>query len=214
MNWLNEELQPEYLSDSGLLFEINRSYMHPLGLAITIIKSNNKSVLNVRDDRKTPDRFFDDETFLKCNNKLRTFMVSFGHSQINKRTNKFGWYSQCWNNVERKRTPKIKCPTFWTDRVADAYFLADSAMLFEINRNILHPVGIALAATEIENKPMLILKDNRKEPYTIYSKEKLIKGIRKLENFMSNFGRNQLSYRRKLIGYSTQTWRTIEERCV
>jgi hypothetical protein len=72
-----------FLVDSGLLFEINRRILHPLGLAIAVdvpakgTPEANKDtspmrVLDVRDD---PEGFcFDDETYTQGKAKLVAFL--------------------------------------------------------------------------------------------------------------------------------------------
>jgi hypothetical protein len=72
-----------FLVDSGLLFEINRRILHPLGLAIAVevpgedapeggVLVSPMSVLDVRDD---PEGFcFEDEAYVQGKAKLAAFL--------------------------------------------------------------------------------------------------------------------------------------------
>ncbi len=73
-----------FLVDSGLLFEINRRILHPLGLALAVDVPNESTpkaeigytntmvVLDVRDD---PEGFcFDDESYIQGKAKLTDFL--------------------------------------------------------------------------------------------------------------------------------------------
>lgn len=90
----------------------------------------------------------------------------------------------------------------WEKRVIDANFLIDSGLVFEINRTILHLVGLAL--TVEDNK--LTLLDRRNTPEYKFNKEVYTMGEEKLKRFMTEFGNKQMEKRRKKLGYGYQTY--------
>lgn len=96
-----------------------------------------------------------------------------------------------------------------------ANFLCDSGLLFEINRRILHPMGLALAVQfpddgeldpSLETATINIL-DNRNDPEGwVFDEETLTEGQAKLEKFVAENGIVQkLMTRRAQLGFVTQT---------
>jgi hypothetical protein len=96
VNWETITVSEDFFLQSGLLFEINRSILHLVGLALTIKKDeNNKLAFTIRDCRKNPEAcVFDKETYKKATKRLKKFMVEFGHKQMQKRSKRLGWSCQ------------------------------------------------------------------------------------------------------------------------
>lgn len=71
-----------FLVDSGLLFEINRRILHPLGLALSVDVPDNGTaleqdfgVIQIVDMREDPEGVcFEDATYLEGKAKLKTFL--------------------------------------------------------------------------------------------------------------------------------------------
>lgn len=102
----------------------------------------------------------------------------------------------------------------WIDKKLDAAFLLESGLLFEINRTILHPIGISLAVKkDVEGSSTFGLKDERTNPEKlIYSKESYKTGHKKLIRFMKNYGHNQLKKRADKLGWSFQNMHIPEKK--
>ncbi len=103
--WKTREIDAAYLLDSGILFEINRSFLHQLGIAMVAKKDESgKLVLALKDSRETPEALsFNQEVYVKGNMKLRRYMQDFGHSQMKRRDKLLGWSSQSWFVPDDKR---------------------------------------------------------------------------------------------------------------
>jgi hypothetical protein len=108
----------EYLLNNGLLFEINRKILHPLGLALTVIVDNeDSSVPNImlgdlQDYSYDPEGvIFGDKTFDEGMQKLKTFMQEVGNSRIEARRNILGYIvqrdSEDWFKFTNKRDGKV-----------------------------------------------------------------------------------------------------------
>jgi hypothetical protein len=95
-NWKDRELDFEFLLDSGLLFEINRSTLHLIGIALTVKKNNQGRVtLGLKDCRQEPEKLvFGKDTLAAGKEKLSRFMAEFGRAQDNRRTDRLGWGCQ------------------------------------------------------------------------------------------------------------------------
>lgn len=91
-------LDAQFLIDSGLLFEINRTIMHPMGLSLGFKQKESGGLETIiRDTRQTPEQaVFDDEVYKRGVRKLRKFMRSYGDEQIRKRIKKLGWGVQSY----------------------------------------------------------------------------------------------------------------------
>lgn len=86
-------------------------------------------------------------------------------------------------------------------------FLIDNGLLFEINRQVLHPLGLELhLRLNDENRLVGIdLLDNRPSPEPIYfSPEAFEEGRQKYERYMAEAGRRNMQKRRQ-IGMVIQT---------
>jgi hypothetical protein len=95
-NWKSRPVDNDFLLDSGLLFEINRSILHLVGLAFVITKDEQgKTVLKLKDGRAEPEKLiFDNAIRDKGTGKLLKFMRDFGDAQINRRRKMLGWSCQ------------------------------------------------------------------------------------------------------------------------
>ncbi len=104
-DWMNKELDAAYLLESGILFEINRSILHQLGIAMVVKKEENgKLILCLKDNRDKPEiNIFTKDVYEKGHIKLRKFMYEFGHQQMRKRSDALGWSSQSWYVPDNKR---------------------------------------------------------------------------------------------------------------
>ena len=94
--------------------------------------------------------------------------------------------------------PKIERPT---------EFLAENGILFEINRQVLHPLGLQLEleATDDGATCELVLEDNRPVPDPIYyTPDEFEEGRQKYEAYMQEHGRRNIQKRRQ-IGMVIQT---------
>jgi hypothetical protein len=74
-------------------------------------------------------------------------------------------------------------------------------LLFEINRTMLHPVGLSL---DISDRG-ISLRDCRNDPTrTVYTKEELEKGTKKYRTFIEREGVRLMEIRRKQLGQASQ----------
>lgn len=88
-----------------------------------------------------------------------------------------------------------------------ARFLAENGILFELNRQILHPLGMELRfrMDETGNLQALELLDNRGEATPIYfPAEEFDEGRAKYEKYLHEHGRRNMQKRRQM-GVVTQT---------
>lgn len=88
-----------------------------------------------------------------------------------------------------------------------AHFLKDQGILFEINRQVLHPLGLELALVCDEGGELVRLElfDNRDRPGSIhFTTEAFQEGRHKYEQYMSEHGRRNVQKRRQ-IGMVIQT---------
>jgi len=88
-----------------------------------------------------------------------------------------------------------------------AQFLKDQGILFEINRQVLHPLGLELALTCDEGGELVRLElyDNRDDPGPIhFPSDSFEEGRQKYEQYMSEHGRRNVQKRRR-VGMVTQT---------
>lgn len=89
-------------------------------------------------------------------------------------------------------------------------FLIDSGLLFAINQNVLHPLGLALAVNEGEEAGTsgeISIWDCRKDPEGIlYGDKTFSSGTDKYEKFMQEFGLKKLKEREDLLGYLVQNF--------
>lgn len=95
-NWQAAPLDIDFLLDSGLLFEINRTTLHILGIALTVkVDGEGKKRFELKDCRSEPERLvYDKGTQELGKEKLRSFMAAFGGKQLDRRRAKLGWAYQ------------------------------------------------------------------------------------------------------------------------
>lgn len=97
-----------------------------------------------------------------------------------------------------------------------AEFLLDSGLLFEINRRILHPLGLALAVEQADDgsysnngsfSTNVRVLDCRDDPEgLIFDEATLAEGQAKIERFVAeNLLQQKLMVRRTRLGYLIQT---------
>lgn len=87
-------------------------------------------------------------------------------------------------------------------------FLVDSGLLFEINRRVLHPLGMALECA-VDEKPghskIGNVWDYRDDPEGIrFGDDEFKSGLAKLRRFMAEFGDRKLAQRRAILGFVVQ----------
>jgi hypothetical protein len=96
--WAARPADFKFLVNSGLLFEINRSILNPIGLALTLKKLPDGSLIlsdQLKDCRSNPEQLvIDAATFENGKRKLADFLSEFGHAQMDKRRDKLGWGTQ------------------------------------------------------------------------------------------------------------------------
>lgn len=96
----------------------------------------------------------------------------------------------------------------WLTATADFKFLLDSGLLFEINRQILNPFGLALVLKRLPDGKLVLadqLKDCREKPDDAFLDPAAFEsGKSKLQDFLREFGWGQMEKRRDVLGYSTQ----------
>ncbi len=88
----------------------------------------------------------------------------------------------------------------------DFDYIIGSGLLFQINREILHPLGIAMTVkVDSAGKKAWDFKDSRDDPSkSVYTKESLQMGWGKLKKFLEAFGAKQLKKRLKSLGHTSQ----------
>jgi len=89
---------PKYLLENGLIFEINRKVLHPLGLAMVVdIDRNNKRQLGITALVKTedPEGFvFEQEAFVIGTEKYQKYLKKTGADCLAQRRDKYGFVEQ------------------------------------------------------------------------------------------------------------------------
>jgi hypothetical protein len=85
--------------------------------------------------------------------------------------------------------------------------LMDMGLLFEINRRVLHPFGLALEVVVDEKGACTFggVWDYRDDPEGIsYDEETFKRGLAKFNTFLDDFGRERLETRTAALGYIYQ----------
>lgn len=78
----------EFLKDNGILFEINRQVLHPLGLELQIHLNEERRItgIDLLDNRENPQPiFFPPETFTEGRAKYEQYLRECGRRNIQKR---------------------------------------------------------------------------------------------------------------------------------
>lgn len=91
-DWSKAEIDCDFLVDSGLLFEMNRQMLHPVGIAAMVCKApDGTKRLAFKDYRDAPESAVFDPGVLELGRrKFVRFMKSFGHRQMDRRSRKLG----------------------------------------------------------------------------------------------------------------------------
>lgn len=89
-------------------------------------------------------------------------------------------------------------------------FLLENGLLFEINRTILHPVGLALSVKidpNIQDGPneILVLSQTDDSEGFLYSSDDFKSGFARLNRYMKTSGESALTRRQSSLGYIRQT---------
>lgn len=89
-----------------------------------------------------------------------------------------------------------------------AKFLYETGLLFEINREVLHPLGLALETVvneETGEVEMGCLQDFRADPEgVVFDDAALKEGTAKILKFMREEGQERIASRKKGLGYVIQ----------
>lgn len=90
-----------------------------------------------------------------------------------------------------------------------ARFVLDTGLLFEINRKVLHPLGLALCVELDEDSNTKVvfgdIYDSRDDPEGfIFSPESFLDGKEKFDKYMEEFGQKALDSRLEMLGYIVQ----------
>lgn len=94
--------------------------------------------------------------------------------------------------------------------------LTDDGLLFEINRRVLHPLGLALAlqwdGDDASGEPdgVQLLADSDPEG-TVFAPETFVAGVSKVEAFMEREGTARLDTRQKAVGFIVQEVAEVPE---
>jgi hypothetical protein len=88
-------------------------------------------------------------------------------------------------------------------------FLIDSGLLFEINRQILHPLGLAMAVVTDESEDtetgQIMIWDARDEKEgVLYEPSTFVHGVEKINAFLESFALQKLEERKEEVGFVTQ----------
>lgn len=88
-NWQGDPLNIDYLVESGLLYELNRTVLHPVGVSLVVDETTN--TLGLLDFRSNPEAAAYSATNVAANaKKYLTFMMEFGQGQEDRREEKLG----------------------------------------------------------------------------------------------------------------------------
>jgi hypothetical protein len=94
---------PKYLVDNGLIFEINRKVLHPLGLALVVdVERGNKKNLTITALLATEDQdgfLYDEEGYNIGNEKFQKFLSKEGQKRLDNRYAKYGFIEQDKGNI-------------------------------------------------------------------------------------------------------------------
>ena len=98
------KLTAEFLLDSGLLFEINRVVLHPMGLALGINNEADPAEMYLVDHRHDLEGIiFEDDTFVEGETKMRKFFIENKLARkFSERLEKLGFVVQGSPNGKRR----------------------------------------------------------------------------------------------------------------
>lgn len=86
-----------FLIENGLLFEINRSILHPFGLMLSVEQDSDRNFIlgDLIDCREQKEEvIFDKESLEQGKNELKKFMDEYGMKKLKKRHDLLGWIIQ------------------------------------------------------------------------------------------------------------------------
>lgn len=92
-----------------------------------------------------------------------------------------------------------------------AKFLHDTGLLFEINRQVLHPLGLALEVNVMDDGQITFGRvwDCRADPEGIlFDEDTLRDGYQKHQAYMAEHGAKALVGRKRSLGFTAQTFNT------
>lgn len=94
-------------------------------------------------------------------------------------------------------------------------FLVENGLLFRINQQILHPLGLALVIdTEPENRRKVsirgVLETDDDEGW-LYDPETFEEGLKKYEQFMKTKGQERIDLRKSALGFIIQSSGLLDE---
>lgn len=81
-------------------------------------------------------------------------------------------------------------------------FLKESGLLFELNRAVLHPVGLSLQVSEDGSVQLLQTDD---PAGMVFTADTFVEGESKLMDYMNREGSSKLASRRAFLRYVEQT---------
>jgi len=95
-DWSTAPLDIDWVVNSGLLFHINHTILHLLGVALTVrVDAKGNKSWGFKDNRANPEELvFDKNQIAISKPKLEDFLASYGHSQMSRREKKLGWACQ------------------------------------------------------------------------------------------------------------------------
>ena len=89
---------PRFMLDNGLVFEINRKVLHPLGLAMVVdvdFKNRKKLAITALVQTDDPEGFlYDPEGFEIGKEKYENFLLKEGQERLDARQAKYGFIEQ------------------------------------------------------------------------------------------------------------------------
>lgn len=87
-------------------------------------------------------------------------------------------------------------------------YLVDNGLLFEINRKVLHPLGLSLEAdVDPNNRKKIILNklvDSEDDEGFVFSEEAFEVNMAVLNSYMSREGNKKIEKRKEILGYVIQ----------
>lgn len=89
---------PRFMLDNGLVFEINRKVLHPLGLAMVVdvdFKNRKKLAITALAQTDDPEGFvYDHESFEVGKDNYEKFLLKEGQDRLDARQAKYGFIEQ------------------------------------------------------------------------------------------------------------------------
>lgn len=105
-NWAKDEINLDYLLESGLLFKINQTVLHLFGIAMSVKvnRQTGEKQINFVDSRQAPEELiFQENVFETGESKYQRFREEFGGKQISRRQSKLGTGCQNYAKISRNQ---------------------------------------------------------------------------------------------------------------